>query len=385
MLEDQDGEYSYPAVIQGRDGLVHVTYTHRRTRIRHLVLDPALLPRHPMSESSGRRMRRSCLRSDRGRRSRRLRRLPGGGGGARPLTRETERNGARLHGGRWSAAGLGGGAVDVRHVPVQQHVHRGARAGVLRQLERVRVLAVPAGGGVPCGALVDPFYRRGDAVSAYHHLEARFGRWARTYAVACYLLTQFARVGSILFGVALAMNALTGWPVAWIILCTGVVVTVYTLVGGIEAVIWTDVIQSVVLTVGALIVVGLLIADAPGGFGDCSTRAGSGEVLPRQFFLRVHDLDVLGRPRLRPVHQLHELRHRPELCPALSRGGERPCRVSLGVAGGWPLPAGFGRLLLHRHRAVRRPSRTARGGRSRCRSGLPALHLDPVAVGRAGC
>ena len=112
-----------------------------------------------------------------------------------------------------------------------------------------------------------PFYRRGGAVSAYHHLEARFGRWARTYAVACYLLTQFARVGTILFGVALAMNALTGWPVAWIILSTGVVVTLYTLIGGIEAVIWTDVIQSVVLTVGALFVVGLLVVDAPGGLG----------------------------------------------------------------------------------------------------------------------
>lgn len=48
MLEDQDGEYSYPAVIQARDGQVHVTYTHRRTRIRHLTLDPTLLPRYPM-------------------------------------------------------------------------------------------------------------------------------------------------------------------------------------------------------------------------------------------------------------------------------------------------------------------------------------------------
>ena len=126
-----------------------------------------------------------------------------------------------------------------------------------------------------------PFYRRagaaGGAVSAYHHLEARFGRWARTYAVACYLLTQFARVGSILFGVALAMNALAGWPVAWIILSTGVVVTVYTLVGGIEAVIWTDVIQSVVLTIGALVIVGLLIADAPGGLGGLIETAQAAE------------------------------------------------------------------------------------------------------------
>ncbi|MCY3971223.1 MAG: exo-alpha-sialidase [Acidobacteria bacterium] len=49
MLEDQDGEYSYPAVIQTRDERVHVTYTHRRTRIRHLVLDPEVLPRQAMT------------------------------------------------------------------------------------------------------------------------------------------------------------------------------------------------------------------------------------------------------------------------------------------------------------------------------------------------
>ncbi len=43
VLEDQPGEYSYPAVIQAPDGLVHVTYTWRRERIRHVVLDPARL------------------------------------------------------------------------------------------------------------------------------------------------------------------------------------------------------------------------------------------------------------------------------------------------------------------------------------------------------
>jgi len=110
-----------------------------------------------------------------------------------------------------------------------------------------------------------PFYRRAGEISAYHHFEHRFGAWARTYAVVCYLLTQFARTGSVLFGVSLALAALTGWPQMHIILVAGALITLYTVVGGIEAVIWTDVVQSLVLMVGAVAVVFLLFTGMPEG------------------------------------------------------------------------------------------------------------------------
>ena len=48
LLEDEPGEYSYPAVIQAGDGLVHVTYTWKRQRIKHVVLDPAKLSRREL-------------------------------------------------------------------------------------------------------------------------------------------------------------------------------------------------------------------------------------------------------------------------------------------------------------------------------------------------
>ncbi len=120
-----------------------------------------------------------------------------------------------------------------------------------------------------------PFYRSTGEISAYTHLERRFGRWARTYATVCYLLTQLARVGTILFGVALALSEFTGWSVPGIILGTGVLVTLYTLLGGIEAVIWTDAVQSVILTAGALLVVVLLLAAMPQGPGQLFEIAAS--------------------------------------------------------------------------------------------------------------
>ena len=112
-----------------------------------------------------------------------------------------------------------------------------------------------------------PYYRKIGAISAYDALERRFGPWARLYAVACYLLTQVVRVGAILFLVALPLERLLGWDPKLIILGTGMLVTLYTLLGGIEAVVWTDVVQSIVLVGGALACAALLLFGMPRGPG----------------------------------------------------------------------------------------------------------------------
>lgn len=127
-------------------------------------------------------------------------------------------------------------------------------------------LAIPLAAWVAVKWFV-PFYRRSGEVSAYAHLEARFGPWARTYAALCFLLVQVARMGTILYLLALALAPLTGWSLPALILITSVIVMVYTLVGGMEAVIWTDVMQSVVLIGGAVLCAVLPMLTIPGGPG----------------------------------------------------------------------------------------------------------------------
>jgi len=112
-----------------------------------------------------------------------------------------------------------------------------------------------------------PFYRRSGELSAYEHLERRFGAWARTYAVLCYLLTQIARMGTIMYLLALALAPLLGWSLPALILLTSGLVITYTLFGGMEAVIWTDVMQSLVFIMGAVACVVILCFGMPAGPG----------------------------------------------------------------------------------------------------------------------
>ncbi|MBN1131959.1 MAG: sodium:solute symporter [Bacteroidales bacterium] len=108
-----------------------------------------------------------------------------------------------------------------------------------------------------------PLYRSVNSISAYTFLEKRFGLWARTYASLCYILTQLMRVGSILYLMALPLNAMFNWNISIIIVLTGLSVILYSMLGGIKAVVWTDAIQGLILIGGALTCAFLLLFSMP--------------------------------------------------------------------------------------------------------------------------
>ena len=110
-----------------------------------------------------------------------------------------------------------------------------------------------------------PFYRNLGCVSAYSYLEERFGLWARLYASACYLLTQMARIGTILFLMALPMNILLGWDLQLVIVLSSVAIIMYSMFGGIKAVIWTEALQGIVLIGGTIVCMLVLLFQTPGG------------------------------------------------------------------------------------------------------------------------
>ncbi|MCA1744631.1 MAG: sodium:solute symporter, partial [Bacteroidales bacterium] len=133
-----------------------------------------------------------------------------------------------------------------------------------------------------------PLYRSLNSISAYNYLETRFGSWARIYASMCYMLTQLMRTGSILYLLALPLNALFGWSVGSIIVVTGFSIILYSMLGGIQAVIWTDAIQGIILIVGAIMCLVVIFIQIPGGF---STVLGIG-LAEQKFSLGSFDWSV---------------------------------------------------------------------------------------------
>ena len=111
-----------------------------------------------------------------------------------------------------------------------------------------------------------PFYRRVNITTVYEYLETRFNIWVRLFGSAAFTLLQLGRMGIVLFIPALALATVTGMPVLLAILLMGLLATLYTVLGGIEAVIWTDVLQVIVLMGGAILCLVTIFGAIPGGF-----------------------------------------------------------------------------------------------------------------------
>lgn len=112
-----------------------------------------------------------------------------------------------------------------------------------------------------------PFYRRIDATSAYEYLEKRFNRGVRMFGSASFTLFHVFRMAVVMSLTGLALAVATPLSPTQSVLLMGVLSIAYCAMGGIEAVIWTDTIQTFVLMGGALLAIGLLVAGADGGVG----------------------------------------------------------------------------------------------------------------------
>lgn len=100
-----------------------------------------------------------------------------------------------------------------------------------------------------------PFFYNSGVASIYEYIEKRFGAKARGVISIIWMTSQILVSGAILFATALVLEFITGVDVVHAIFIVTIIALIYTVMGGITAVIWTDVIQAGVLLTGALIIV----------------------------------------------------------------------------------------------------------------------------------
>jgi len=121
--------------------------------------------------------------------------------------------------------------------------------------------------------IIVPLFRKVIRLSTYEYFERRFGVFARMYSSIAFVLTHFSKMGTVLYLVSLALATLTGLDVTTYILMLSVVIILLTLLGGMEAVIWMDVIQGFLLIGGGLLCAGILLFKYEGGAGTMLSEA----------------------------------------------------------------------------------------------------------------
>ena len=113
-----------------------------------------------------------------------------------------------------------------------------------------------------------PFFRRLNVTTAYEYLEHRFSYAIRLMASVLFIVFMVARMALVLFLPSLAMTAVTGIDIYLCIVVMAVVTIVYCTMGGVEAVVWGDVVQGIILVGGAFLAAGYLIFNTGDGASD---------------------------------------------------------------------------------------------------------------------
>ncbi|MDQ3621427.1 MAG: sodium/solute symporter [Verrucomicrobiota bacterium] len=108
------------------------------------------------------------------------------------------------------------------------------------------------------------FYNR-RYFTAYQFLQERFSLSVRLLASGLFIFRVSLWLAAATYAPALALKEVTGLPLWFTILCTGLVTTIYTVLGGMKAVIWTDVMQLVVLFGGQVLIMSVALSKIPGG------------------------------------------------------------------------------------------------------------------------
>ncbi len=110
------------------------------------------------------------------------------------------------------------------------------------------------------GVTLVPFLHGAKVYTAYEYLERRFDAKTRTLTAFLFLLSRGMSCGTIIAAPAVVFSAIFGWPLAWCVALIGVPTVLYTMVGGVQAVTWTDVKQMVLVVsaIGAVIIVLLI-------------------------------------------------------------------------------------------------------------------------------
>ncbi|MDZ7620442.1 MAG: sodium:solute symporter, partial [Patescibacteria group bacterium] len=122
-----------------------------------------------------------------------------------------------------------------------------------------------------------PFFRRIDATSAYEYLHKRFNFGMRLFGSGSFTVFHVCRMGIVMSLAGLALAAVTPLSPAQSVLLIGLLSVVYCTLGGVEAVVWTDAIQTIVLLGGAVLCLTVMLAGVEGNLGTLLTTAWEGE------------------------------------------------------------------------------------------------------------